>query len=82
MKKLLAVIIVSLFSITCWADRIKDISVIQGIRSNQLVGYGLVVGLDGTGDKELFTKQSFKSMLNNLGAVSYTHLTLPTILRV
>jgi len=49
------------------AERIKDLTVIQGIRSNQLVGYGLVVGLNGTGDSEAFTKQSFKNMLNKLG---------------
>lgn len=49
------------------AERIKDIAVIQGVRSNQLVGYGLVVGLNGTGDSESFTKQSFKNMLNKLG---------------
>ena len=45
---------------TVHADRIKDIASIKGIRSNQLIGYGLVVGLNGTGDTESFTKQSFK----------------------
>ncbi len=49
------------------AERIKDLAAIQGVRSNQLIGYGLVVGLDGTGDTEVFTKQSFRNMLNNLG---------------
>lgn len=49
------------------ADRIKDLTSIAGIRSNQLVGYGLVVGLDGTGDKTVFTMQSLKSMLTQLG---------------
>ena len=34
----------------CMADRIKDLASIQGVRSNQLIGYGLVVGLDGSGD--------------------------------
>ncbi|MBL8505629.1 MAG: flagellar basal body P-ring protein FlgI, partial [Methylobacillus glycogenes] len=33
------------------AERIKDLANIQGVRSNQLIGYGLVVGLDGTGDQ-------------------------------
>ncbi len=33
------------------ADRIKDIATVAGVRSNQLIGYGLVVGLDGTGDQ-------------------------------
>ena len=47
------------------AVRIKDIADIKGVRNNQLVGYGLVVGLDGTGDgkKSLFTVQSMVSML-------------------
>ena len=49
------------------ADRLKDLASIAGIRSNQLVGYGLVVGLDGTGDNTVFTTQSLKSMLQQLG---------------
>ena len=50
--------------------RIKDITDIQGIRNNQLVGYGLVVGLNGTGDSlnnSIFTKQSLIGMLERLG---------------
>lgn len=61
------IIALSLISGVCYAERLKDIASIQGVRSNQLVGYGLVVGLNGTGDSESFTKQSFKSMLQNLG---------------
>ena len=50
------------------ADRIKDISIVAGVRSNPLVGYGLVVGLDGTGDGSgAITDQSMKSMLSRLG---------------
>jgi len=49
------------------AERIKDIASIQGVRSNQLVGYGLVVGLEKSGDKTLFTGQSLRSMLTRLG---------------
>ncbi|MBI5063030.1 MAG: flagellar basal body P-ring protein FlgI, partial [Desulfatitalea sp.] len=51
------------------AVRIKDIANIKGVRSNQLVGYGLVVGLDGTGDdkKSNFTTQSIASMLEKMG---------------
>ncbi|MFV2056297.1 MAG: flagellar basal body P-ring protein FlgI [Thiohalomonadales bacterium] len=49
------------------ADRLKDMASIAGIRSNQLVGFGLVVGLAGTGDKTVFTIQSLKSMLTRLG---------------
>jgi len=51
------------------AERVKDISSIVGVRSNQLMGYGLVVGLDGTGDKsgQEFTEQSFRNLLTQLG---------------
>src|ERR1700683_1240797 len=52
------------------AERIKDLAVVSGVRSNQLVGYGLVVGLDGTGDQTTqtpFTTQSLVNMLGNLG---------------
>lgn len=51
------------------AVRIKDMADIKGVRDNQLVGYGLVVGLDGTGDgkKSLFTVQSMASMLEKMG---------------
>jgi flagellar P-ring protein precursor FlgI len=51
-------------------SRIKDLVDVEGVRQNQLVGYGLVVGLNGTGDKLKdggFTKQSLQSMLNRLG---------------
>ncbi len=59
-----------LVSSASWAERIKDITQIKGVRSNQLVGYGLVVGLDGTGDQTAqapFTVQSLKSMLSQYG---------------
>lgn len=49
------------------AERIKDITTVAGVRDNQLVGYGLVVGLDGTGDKAPFTNQTFKNMMNEFG---------------
>ncbi len=52
------------------AERIKDIATVAGVRSNQLVGYGLVVGLDGTGDQtnqSPFTIQSFNNMLQQFG---------------
>src|SRR5580692_2990356 len=52
------------------ADRIKDIAQVQGVRTNQLIGYGLVVGLDGSGDQTSqapFTVQSLKNMLAQLG---------------
>ncbi len=52
------------------AERIKDLTSVSGVRSNQLIGYGLVVGLDGTGDQTNqtpFTTQSFMSMLKQFG---------------
>ena len=52
------------------AERVKDIASVAGVRSNQLVGYGLVVGLDGTGDQTSqapFTIQSIKNMLAQFG---------------
>lgn len=51
-------------------SRIKDLTDIEGVRDNQLIGYGLIVGLDGTGDSLTnapFTKQSLQSMLERLG---------------
>jgi flagellar P-ring protein precursor FlgI len=52
------------------AERVKDIAMVEGVRSNQLMGYGLVVGLDGSGDQTSqtpFTVQSLKSMLAQYG---------------
>ncbi|MBQ7497962.1 MAG: flagellar basal body P-ring protein FlgI, partial [Selenomonas sp.] len=47
--------------------RIKDIAKVQGVRSNQLIGYGIVVGLAGTGDSKEDTKQSIRNMLLTFG---------------
>lgn len=56
------------FVSTANAARIKDLTSVQGVRSNQLVGYGLVVGLPGTGEKSSkFTEQAFATMLRNFG---------------
>ncbi|MCB1645219.1 MAG: flagellar basal body P-ring protein FlgI, partial [Pseudomonadales bacterium] len=52
------------------AQRLKDMASIAGVRSNQLIGYGLVVGLDGTGDQTTqtpFTVQAFNNMLKRFG---------------
>ncbi len=51
------------------AVRLKDLATVKGVRNNQLVGYGIVVGLNGTGDgnKAAFTGQGLTNMLNNLG---------------
>lgn len=57
------------------AERVKDLADVQGVRSNALVGYGLVVGLDGTGDQTTqapFTVQSLESMLKQLGVTVST----------
>ncbi len=50
-----------------YGDRLKDIANVQGVRTNQLVGYGLVVGLDGTGDNTPFTSQTFRNLMNKFG---------------
>jgi flagellar P-ring protein precursor FlgI len=53
------------------ADRLKDLTSIAGVRSNQLVGYGLVVGLAGTGDgNAALTQQSMQSMISQFGVVT------------
>lgn len=50
-------------------SRVKDLAALEGVRDNQLVGYGLVVGLNGTGDKRqtVFAAQSLANMLNRMG---------------
>lgn len=86
MKKLLAFLLAGIFAAslmpgTAAAEsaitRIKDISKVQGVRSNQLMGYGLVVGLNGTGDgnKSTETIQSIVNMLKSFG-VSVNQATL------
>lgn len=65
-----ALVSVLLASPPATAERIKDMAQIQGVRTNQLVGYGLVVGLDSTGDQTSqapFTVQSLNNMLAQLG---------------
>jgi flagellar P-ring protein precursor FlgI len=57
---------------TANAERVKDIASVAGVRGNQLIGYGLVVGLDGTGDQTSqapFTVQSIRNMLAKFGVV-------------
>ena len=52
------------------ASRLKDLVDVEGVRENQLIGYGLVVGLNNTGDSlnnSPFTKQSLQAMLERLG---------------
>lgn len=70
-RRLLTVILLLLLpSLAAGQVRIKDIADVEGIRDNQLVGYGLVVGLNGTGDRldnAAFTRQSLIGMLERLG---------------
>lgn len=71
-KSLTSFLLVLVATSAAYAERIKDIATVAGVRSNQLVGYGLVVGLDGTGDQTSqapFTTQSLKSMLAQFGIV-------------
>src|SRR3982750_4048746 len=59
-----------LIALPVQAERIKELADLQGVRSNQLIGYGLVVGLDGSGDQTTqtpFTVQSIVAMLSQLG---------------
>jgi flagellar P-ring protein precursor FlgI len=68
-RKILLVLLL-ITSTLASAARIKDITSVAGVRENQLIGYGLVVGLNGTGDRTAqtpFTTQSFRSMLTQLG---------------
>lgn len=70
MKRILLMLFMMLLPFTAAADRIKDMANIQGVRDNQLIGYGLVVGLDGSGDQTTqtpFTVQSIISMLSQMG---------------
>jgi flagellar P-ring protein FlgI len=65
-----AAMVLALVSGAAQGERIKDLAGVAGVRENQLVGYGLVVGLDGTGDQTSqtqFTIQSIRNMLNQLG---------------
>ncbi len=55
------------------ATRVKDIAFVEGVRDNQLVGYGLVVGLNGSGDKTgtIFTIRSLKNLLSHMGVTTF-----------
>jgi len=72
MKRLTVTVLLLLVSWSCAAQgqRLKDLTSVDGVRANQLVGYGLVVGLDGTGDQTIqapFTVQAFENMLRQFG---------------
>ena len=75
MYKFLFAMVLALGATCAHADRIRDLTSVQGVRENSLIGYGLVVGLDGTGDQTTqtpFTTQSLNNMLSQLG------ITVPT----
>lgn len=65
MKNLKKLLLIILLAVSIYGQKVKDISNIVGIRENQLIGYGLVVGLAGTGDKSQFTMQSLQNLLRN-----------------
>ncbi len=70
MKHKCLLLILLLLPALAFAERLKDLVSIQGVRSNPLIGYGLVVGLDGSGDRTTqtpFTTQSLATMLRQLG---------------
>ena len=74
-KLLIAMMMMSLFIVSnsesCFATRLrlKDISHIDGVRDNQVLGYGIVVGLQGTGDNSRSTQRTNRALLTNLGTV-------------
>lgn len=87
-RALLALILILPAASAQAAVRIKDIADIRGLRENQVVGYGLVIGLNGTGDtlrNAPFTEQSLQSMLDNMGinvrGDNTNPMTRPTTLR-
>lgn len=75
MFKSLICVVLTLMATFAQAERIRDLTSVQGVRGNSLIGYGLVVGLDGTGDQTTqtpFTTQSLNNMLSQMG------ITVPT----
>jgi flagellar P-ring protein precursor FlgI len=70
-RLVLAALLVALAP-SAWADRVKDLANVATVRSNQLIGYGLVVGLQGTGDGAdvSFTAQSLRALLSRLGVTT------------
>ncbi|GGC78315.1 flagellar basal body P-ring protein FlgI [Marinobacter halophilus] len=66
-KLMVAFVLLTVCSAPAMADRLKDMAQVKGVRNNQLIGYGLVVGLDGTGDRAPFTNQTFRNMMNQFG---------------
>jgi flagellar P-ring protein precursor FlgI len=70
-------VLLLIVSFNASAERIKDLASVQGVRENQLLGYGLVVGLDGSGEQSTLTTQSAITMLSQLGVTLPAGTTLP-----
>lgn len=67
-RQLLMLVCALSFASDAMADRIKDLASLAAVRTNQLVGYGIVVGLQGTGDgTDVFTVQTIRAMFNKMG---------------
>lgn len=69
-NRLMITLFLACLAVSANAERIRDLASIQGVRQNQLIGYGLVVGLDGTGDMTIltpYTTQSITNMLQQMG---------------
>ena len=70
---IIALLVISFNSFGLHADRIKDMASVAGVRSNQLVGYGLVIGLAKTGDGSVnLTKQSIAAIISQFGVIANT----------
>ena len=77
MIRLISILSMLFFSsMANYAVRVKDIAHIKGVRSNQLIGYGVVIGLQGTGDSAAtaITNQSMNTMMNKIGAADAANL--------
>ena len=75
--RLTAALLMLLATHAAQADRLKDLTSIAGVRANQLVGYGLVVGLPGTGDgSSTLTLQSMQSLISQFGVTTGSVLDL------
>ena len=68
-RRAIGILIVVAGAAPCGAERIKDITNIQGVRGNPLHGYGLVIGLDGTGDNSAASRQALTNILRRKGLV-------------
>ena len=70
---LIALVALAMLALPAQAMRIKEVASVQGVRSNALTGYGIVVGLDGTGDQTTqtpFTTQSIQAMLQHFADIT------------